>query len=84
MVYEKPAIFSKIQPSENPPVVAFAIAIVLAADVGTWIWATRRVDKATQSAETGARFISSKLSVITLPGIFNSSSLSPLALVNII
>jgi hypothetical protein len=51
VVYERPVVSTVILPEENLPApVAFGFAIVLVADVGTWVIATRRITRASAQA----------------------------------
>jgi hypothetical protein len=70
MVYEKPTLTTElVEPGAEPqPAAAFIlIAVLVAVDAGTWVWATRRITRATHSV---AGFGPSRpaLRVVVLPG----------------
>lgn len=53
MVYEKPTVTTeKIAtdpPLEKPEAALILVAVLVAVDAGTWVWATRRITRATHS-----------------------------------
>ena len=70
MTYEKPMVTTTVAPLDplTPQLAApgiFLLVAVLAADAGTWIWATRRITRSTERISGPVR---PALRVVVLPG----------------
>jgi hypothetical protein len=67
MEYEKPTVTAEKIATDPPlqqPAAFFFIAVLAAVDAGTWVWATRRITRATHSSTRGA---ASNLGAARLP-----------------